>query len=398
MDSYTATTLQWLDNRFDGDVRAGTYHSHQPIYGFGKGNTEPGHLVRFVRTLKILGLISQFEFENAIDIGGGEGYLAGLIRDVFSAEVLTTDLSSAALVKAWELFGLQGVGIHAAQLPFADNSFDLVVCSEVLEHVEDAVSAIMELDRICRKYIVITTLEACVSRLERWLRVRLRDFSHEHYEINWWHPTDFEQLLNGVQTSAQVYFGGRAGEPINEPELLKNQARQLLREMGIEKPFGAADTVGIIVWKDKSGFAKRARPFLLEPLIDPLFAGRIIPGEIDPNPLNINAALIKQLRCPVCLGEITRTDFDTLECRGCARSYIIKEGVPLMYPDGKRSLANPTRGMALRNLFRRENVATSSATRRRYEQTLKFYYRYHAFRIASPDEKLNMIARRLRSG
>lgn len=44
------------------------------------------------------------------------------------------------------------------QLPFADKSFDTIVCVEVLEHLEraDALKAIGEFERIARRRVVVT--------------------------------------------------------------------------------------------------------------------------------------------------------------------------------------------------------------------------------------------------
>lgn len=43
-------------------------------------------------------------------------------------------------------------------VPFADASFDLVVCTEVLEHLDDATlcASIAELQRVCQRYILLT--------------------------------------------------------------------------------------------------------------------------------------------------------------------------------------------------------------------------------------------------
>ena len=38
-------------------------------------------------------------------------------------------------------------------LPFADRAFDYVICSHVLEHVEDPVQLITELERVARPWI-----------------------------------------------------------------------------------------------------------------------------------------------------------------------------------------------------------------------------------------------------
>jgi len=41
-------------------------------------------------------------------------------------------------------------------LSFADNSFDIVLCQQVLEHVPDPVKAILELKRVAAKQLVIS--------------------------------------------------------------------------------------------------------------------------------------------------------------------------------------------------------------------------------------------------
>ena len=41
-------------------------------------------------------------------------------------------------------------------LPFADNSFDIVVSSEVLEHVPDYKTAIAEIARVCKHLVIVT--------------------------------------------------------------------------------------------------------------------------------------------------------------------------------------------------------------------------------------------------
>ena len=48
------------------------------------------------------------------------------------------------------------VNADAQKIPFKSNSFDFVLCSEVLEHVPDWEEALKELKRISRKKIMIT--------------------------------------------------------------------------------------------------------------------------------------------------------------------------------------------------------------------------------------------------
>jgi ubiquinone/menaquinone biosynthesis C-methylase UbiE len=41
-------------------------------------------------------------------------------------------------------------------IPFKDRSFDLVICNEVLEHVDDPGKALSELERVTKKYCLIS--------------------------------------------------------------------------------------------------------------------------------------------------------------------------------------------------------------------------------------------------
>lgn len=69
-------------------------------------------------------------------------------------EVLGVAATFAAMVEAGELApgslhaaAVQGDALH---LPFPDDSFDRVICSEVLEHIPDDVAAMRELARVLR--------------------------------------------------------------------------------------------------------------------------------------------------------------------------------------------------------------------------------------------------------
>ncbi len=73
--------------------------------------------------------------------------------DYASDEVVTTRNTFAAMAEAGEIAAEQFVSClrgDATKLPFADNSFDCIVTSEVLEHIHSDVAAISELTRILK--------------------------------------------------------------------------------------------------------------------------------------------------------------------------------------------------------------------------------------------------------
>lgn len=112
--------------------------------------------------------------DTVLDLGCGEGrhaiaaYLEGDVQSV------GVDLSREDLGAAREKFrpfareggDCRGFGLVAATaltLPFADNSFDKVICSEVLEHIPDYRGALGEIRRVLKPGGLF-----CASVPRRW--------------------------------------------------------------------------------------------------------------------------------------------------------------------------------------------------------------------------------------
>jgi ubiquinone/menaquinone biosynthesis C-methylase UbiE len=104
-----------------------------------------------------------------LDIGCGSGrHLAEVLTigdtTVFGADILLEDMNEAKdrldfLGKIGEYRGVcQLLCADITRLPFADNFFDLVICSEVLEHIPDDRKAVSELVRVLKpgKILVVS--------------------------------------------------------------------------------------------------------------------------------------------------------------------------------------------------------------------------------------------------
>ncbi len=81
-----------------------------------------------------------------LDVGCGGGLLAPHVHGYRHVGV---DLSEAGLAVAAE-HGVEGVHADAADLPFEDASFDVVVAGEILEHVTDLDRTVAEALRVLR--------------------------------------------------------------------------------------------------------------------------------------------------------------------------------------------------------------------------------------------------------
>jgi ubiquinone/menaquinone biosynthesis C-methylase UbiE len=91
-----------------------------------------------------------------LEVGCAQGHFE-VFASRFSANVFGGDFEFRWLAGAKKRAPrAHFAGINAEMLPFRDNSFDLVLCTEVLEHVPDWKRAFGELQRVSRKKIVVT--------------------------------------------------------------------------------------------------------------------------------------------------------------------------------------------------------------------------------------------------
>ena len=87
-----------------------------------------------------------------LDVGCGDGALTNRLAEEW--DVTGADMSAVAL----EHVKTAAVQASATDLPFADGSFDLVLSSEMLEHLSpgDYGRAISEMSRVTRRYLLLT--------------------------------------------------------------------------------------------------------------------------------------------------------------------------------------------------------------------------------------------------
>ena len=156
MDTYSKKTKKWLDERFCKCDENGIYLAHQPIYGFRKGHSELGSISKYIITFSIMNTLSHLSFDSLLDVGGAEGYKAYIVKELFGVKVMNSDLSNEACKRAEEIFQLESIPADIHELPFKDNEFDVVLCSQTLEHITNPKQSIDEITRVAKKAIIIT--------------------------------------------------------------------------------------------------------------------------------------------------------------------------------------------------------------------------------------------------
>jgi ubiquinone/menaquinone biosynthesis C-methylase UbiE len=112
--------------------------------------------------------------ESALDLGCGDGRLSGLLR---ARELTLADVSALALARAARRVpAATPVELQPdAQLPFADSSFDLVLCAETIEHVRDVQLLLSEVRRVLRPGGALAVTTPAHGRLDA-LAIAARGF------------------------------------------------------------------------------------------------------------------------------------------------------------------------------------------------------------------------------
>lgn len=183
LDVYTKETHSILNDWYSKKVD-GIHFAHQPIYGYRTPYAATSNIAKYMVTKSVLSALGKFNFENFIDIGGAEGYTANLVRTLFGANVQLTDLSDYACRMAKEIFEIEATQSDIHNLPFENEAFQVVLCSETIEHVSNFKLAIQELLRITKDVLVITVPHETPEIVAENIRLKIPHAHINYFDIN----------------------------------------------------------------------------------------------------------------------------------------------------------------------------------------------------------------------
>src|SRR5207247_11216325 len=103
------------------------------------------------RTRKALYLLNDCNPHDILELGFEDPALSQIIIKNSGANYVGVDISDAS-VKAAKGYGISAIQLDASteELPFEQDSFDLVLCSDVIEHLYDPDFAIEQVKRVLR--------------------------------------------------------------------------------------------------------------------------------------------------------------------------------------------------------------------------------------------------------
>lgn len=132
-----------------------------------------------------------------LDVGCGNGKITNALKDRW--QVTGLDLSAEALKHVQTPHVLAS----ATAIPFPDASFDLVISSEMLEHLDNELfaQAIKEMQRVCRRYLLIS-----VPNGEFLPKNQIKCPQCQTVFHSWQHLLSFEKSYFSEQMLAPDFF------------------------------------------------------------------------------------------------------------------------------------------------------------------------------------------------
>lgn len=133
-----------------------------------------------------------------LEVGCGEGgQLRKVARLAPEAKLFGFDLPSDELAVRWEGLDARMATGSADDLPYRDDTFDLVLALEVLEHVPDPDAVLSEIARVGTGAVVLSVPWEPVWRLANLARGRyLAEFGNTPGHIQYFGRGGFERLVS----------------------------------------------------------------------------------------------------------------------------------------------------------------------------------------------------------
>lgn len=148
---------------------------------------------------KFITVLSGLQPSSVLEVGCGEGYLLSKIHDALpDVPLLGLDNLNVALAEGRRLFPklrLESGDIYRLDQP--DKSWDVAIASEVLEHLDEPLRALEELQRVSQRYVVLSVPHEPWFRLGNLARGRhLRRLGNHPEHVNLWSRKGFVRFVS----------------------------------------------------------------------------------------------------------------------------------------------------------------------------------------------------------
>ena len=150
----------------------------------------------------LISSVKDLELDSILDVGCGEGFtLNKLLENKIGERLEGVDFQKSAIEigkKVHTYLALKQGNIY--KLEYKNNSFDLVIATEVLEHLKDPKKGLKELVRISKKYLLLSVPNEPFFMGANFLRGKnITRWGNDIEHIQHWSAKGFAQFI--VQNS-----------------------------------------------------------------------------------------------------------------------------------------------------------------------------------------------------
>lgn len=150
---------------------------------------------------KIASVVKSLEPETLIDCGAGEGFVSEVLLtempelQITGFDVLPESAELAQLRNPRASFSTGSI----YDIEHDDNSFDVAVAFEVLEHLHEAEKALAEMARVASKYVVLSVPHEpffCLANAARGKNMDITPKGSDPDHRNFWGREDFRRFVS----------------------------------------------------------------------------------------------------------------------------------------------------------------------------------------------------------
>ena len=179
-----------------------------PGNAFDKHSSPNPAVIYLMKTFHegVTGALQSVQPDSILDVGCGEGRTTTELASAIDSRFVGVDLELSVVKQAAETAtNANFANASAYQLPFRDSSFDLVLATEMLEHLDRPLRAVKEMCRVARRTVVVTVPHEPWWRLANVARGRyLGHFGNTPGHVQHWSKRSLETYLRHQVGSVSV--------------------------------------------------------------------------------------------------------------------------------------------------------------------------------------------------